>query len=277
MSRIHISTACLADWKSRLADPEKHWKRGRSAFELAVSWELARQRPSQMPVEVEAILRTTPGLGDPVLLLAVAEHKVPLPHGRRESQNDLWVLVQTKAGVLSLAIEGKAGEDFDVTVNEWLAKQDPKSTREQRLAYLVDTLGITADVSGLRYQLFHRTVSAIIEAKRFGTKYAAMVVQSFKNPSLLQKQRQQFEDFSSFCSVLGASGKPGELLAVRSNSAVPLFLGWVDSSVATDEQVNSFPPGPGVIYPKRPETGGPRRSEPMYSGTYTPPAHYKNS
>src|SRR3954463_3872801 len=133
MSRIHIATAGLADWKSRLADPEKHWKRGRSAFELAVSWELARQRPSQMPAEIEELLRTTPGLANPVLLLAVAEHKVALPHGRRESQNDLWALVQTKSGVLSLAIEGKAGEDFDRTVTEWLAKREPESKKEQRL------------------------------------------------------------------------------------------------------------------------------------------------
>src|SRR2546423_387506 len=121
MSRIHVATDGLRDWKSRLAEPEKQWKRGRSAFELAVSWEMASQNPSRLPTEIEAILRSKPDLADPVLLLGIAEHKVPLRHGRRDSQNDLWALVQTKSGVVSLTIEGKAGEQFDRTVKDWLA------------------------------------------------------------------------------------------------------------------------------------------------------------
>ena len=40
-------------------------------------------------------------------------------------------------------------------------------------------LGIdTPPAPSLRYQLFHRTAAAVIEARRFGTDAAAMVVHS---------------------------------------------------------------------------------------------------
>jgi uncharacterized protein DUF6946 len=219
--------------------------------------------------QIEALLRSRPELADPVLLLAIAEHRVPLPRGRRDSQNDLWALVQTKSGVISLAIEGKAGEDFDRTVKEWLANREPKSNKEQRLSYLLDTLGITADVSHLRYQLLHRAASAVIEARRFGTKYAAMIVQSFKNPTMLQRQEQQFEDYRSFCSMLGVSDEPGQLGPVPSASAVPLFLGRVNSLPATDEQVGSLEVKAIVSYPKRHEQGAPRPGELGYTALMT--------
>ena len=105
MSRLQVATRGLEDWKSRLADPELHWKRTRSAFEAAVSWELARHSKSGLPKDVERAFAGDPALASPVLLVGLVEHKVDIPHGKRPSQNDVWPLVRAQGGLLSMAVE----------------------------------------------------------------------------------------------------------------------------------------------------------------------------
>jgi hypothetical protein len=58
---------------------------------------------------------------NPVLQLAIAEHKVDLPGGQAASQCDVWAIVKTSAGMLSLAVEAKAREAFgDDILEKWL-------------------------------------------------------------------------------------------------------------------------------------------------------------
>jgi hypothetical protein len=53
-------------------------------------------------------------------MFAVAEHKVDLPGGIAASQCDVWAVVRTKAGMLSL-VEAKAKEKFgDEILEKWL-------------------------------------------------------------------------------------------------------------------------------------------------------------
>ncbi len=40
MSRLHIATRGICNWRQRLASPDRQWKRSYSAFETAVSLEL---------------------------------------------------------------------------------------------------------------------------------------------------------------------------------------------------------------------------------------------
>ena len=48
------------------------------------------------------------------------------------------------------------------------------------LSFLRPTLGLAADdVGDARYQLVHRTVSALIEARRFAARHAVMLVHLF--------------------------------------------------------------------------------------------------
>lgn len=104
MKRIFAPTIGPCQWRTFLADPKKHWKRGRSAFEMAVSWEGAQsgKLPSGMPHEVLAVLETEESLRGAVMLLGIPEHQVPLDSANAPSCTDLWVLLRSDHGLISL-------------------------------------------------------------------------------------------------------------------------------------------------------------------------------
>ena len=78
------------DWRRFLSEPDKHWRTGFSARSLAYCWEQADGLPSEIANLFSA---SSDFEGQtPELLLAVPEHKVPLPGGTRESQNDVFAL-----------------------------------------------------------------------------------------------------------------------------------------------------------------------------------------
>ena len=81
-------------------------------------------------------------------------------------------------------------------------------------------LGLKTLDDGIRYQLVHRTASAILTARDFHGGVAVMMVQSFGKKASLR------EDFDTFCRALGAEKLPGDMAVVRSFSQPRLFLGW---------------------------------------------------
>src|SRR5688572_27401237 len=100
MSFINIPTRGLGSWRDRLAKPDRQWRRGYSAFEAAVSWELAgKHRPSGLPQQIEDWFVEC-GIGNPALAIAIAEHKVPLAGRGGDSQCDVWALVMTEGGLV---------------------------------------------------------------------------------------------------------------------------------------------------------------------------------
>ena len=60
----------------------------------------------------------------------------------------------------------------------------------------------------------------MIEAHRFKTDAAAMIVHSF-SPT-----RAWFEDYAAFVALFGLQAKPDQLICVRPDSTPPLYLGW---------------------------------------------------
>ena len=114
------------------------------------------------------------------MLLALPEHRVPLPGGGHPSQTDLMVYAHNLGGALVvLAIEGKVAEPFGPLVGEWRA--DASGGKEARLHALRRTLGLDdgPELDVLRYQLLHRAASALIEAGRFSAQHAVLLVHSF--------------------------------------------------------------------------------------------------
>ena len=207
--RTFIPTDSPEDWKRFLADPEKQWRDGYSAKSTALHWEKSKGLPQDIKHVIEKA-----GLKSPELLLAIPEWKTPLPGGRRDSQTDVFALIRTEEGLISCAVEAKVAEPFGPTVGEWLNKAS--DGKLERLEYLKNLLGISGDVDHLRYQLLHRTASAIIEAKNFDAYLGAMIVQSFHKDSLWK------EDLIAFASAmnveLGSISKT--LLGQR------ILLGW---------------------------------------------------
>src|SRR3954468_1910651 len=182
MTRLMIPTSGPSDWRRLLADPGKQWVKGRSALELAVSWEATRRTARGIPPEVAGALDSHPKLAGAELLLGIPEHQVPFEGGGHASQTDLWTLVRAPVGLVSMAVEAKAGEGFDRTIAAWLADANPKSDKPARLVQLKAILGIAGDCpETLRYQLLHRTASAIREAERFNASAAVLLIQSFSS------------------------------------------------------------------------------------------------
>jgi len=217
MSKILIPTTGVESWQSLLADPVKHWKTGYSARSLAYCWEEA----AGFPREIKALFASLPegGLGDIELLLAIPEHKVSLPGGRRESQNDIFVLGKAGGKLVSIAVEGKVSEPFGPTVGEWLADSSPG--KQVRLDYLKEVLGLEDDLNpAVRYQLLHRTASALIEAERFNAEKAVMIVHSFSQGC------EWFEDYANFVALFGVAAEIGRLHSVGTRGGAELFLGW---------------------------------------------------
>ena len=75
-----------------------------------------------------------------------------------------------------------------------------------------------------RYQLFHRTVSAVLEAKRFGASDSAMVVHSFSPTN------EWLEDYQAFLAPFGLQGAVDEAVSTRLPTGLALHLAWVHGS-----------------------------------------------
>jgi len=221
MSKVFVPTASADAWKQFLAEPAKQWKSGFSAKTLAHCWEDAAKQPGSLPREIAAML--LPHGGDPELLLALPEYKVALPGSSRgESQNDIFALARVGDRTFAIMVEGKVREPFGDKIGDWL--KGASNGKRERLTYLCQVLGFSQPPPDqTRYQLLHRTASAVIEAQRFKTDAAAMIVHSFS------REKLWFNDFVQFSSLFGAGNEvkaSDALVAVRSNGKPTLFLGW---------------------------------------------------
>ena len=207
-----------ADWQQLLAKPDLHWKTGYSARSLAYSWTEAGGFPS----EVQTVFDNSGFvcLHELEFLLGIPEHEVPIPGGRRPSQNDVFVLASGSDGLVSIAVEGKVSESFDVPVDERFA--DPTPGQATRLDFLLELLELDRDaVGGIGYQLLHRTASAVLEARRFGARHAVMLVHSFS------QELSHFSDYAAFTGLFGQVAEANRLVEVRRLGDVSLYLGWV--------------------------------------------------
>ena len=174
-----------------LAKQERHWKRGYSAYELAHSWVNA----GGIPAPVRSVLDTCPDYAGAGLVEGLFERNVDLRTPGRRSQTDLLAFVKLVHGTAVIAVEGKVDESFDDLVSTW---NDHSPGKERRLQAFCATLGLrVADVGGIRYQLLHRTASAIYEAQRYRTLRAVMLVHSF---SLTDAS---FHDLQAFAKSMG--------------------------------------------------------------------------
>jgi hypothetical protein len=160
-------------------------------------------------------------------LVGLPEHRVALAGGSRASQTDLFVLARAPDGDLAaIAVEGKVEEPFGQLVADWIV--DGSKGKHERLEQLCRLLALDASATGdLRYQLLHRSASAILEARRFGASRAILLVHSF-HPS-----GKHFSDFRAFARALGVDDAQRDVLsAARATTAPRLFLGWVSDEPA---------------------------------------------
>lgn len=146
------------------------------------------------------------------------EHATPLDTERGPTNTDLLAVARTPNALGVIAVEAKAGESFGELIDQW----NTTPGRAERLRWICDLFGVTpADVGQLRWQLFHRTAAAVIEANRFLAPQAIMLVHDFA------PEPCWVEDYTAFAEVLGISNAAiGALSSAKMINGVSLRLGW---------------------------------------------------
>ncbi len=204
------------DARAYLADPIRHWRPDHSALELATAWIGA----TGIPPSVAAVLASSATYADCRLVEAFFVREVELGTKGRPSQTDLLALVQLADGYGVIAVEGKAREPFGPLVADW----NDTPGKQARLDDLCKQLGLDPSVVGsLRYQLLHRTVSALLEARRYGAREALMLVHSFDAAD------SSLDDYQEFAAALGLTdAAPNAITDSTLRGDVTLRLGWVE-------------------------------------------------
>jgi hypothetical protein len=217
--KFYVPTKGAKSWQELLASPEEHWKTGFSAKTLANCWEDNEDFPEEFETAFESSK-----LEKPEILLAIPEYKVDLDTNTRPSQNDIFILAKDDTDLIVIMVEGKVDESFDKTIKEWNTK---KSTGKiKRLNYLLDQLSLDnkKNYETYYYQLFHRTVSALKTAEKFGAKKAMMIVHSFN------QEHKHFDAYKDFVQLLYNDKEIIEhdkIYFCKQINEVDLYVGWI--------------------------------------------------
>lgn len=218
MKRVFAPTRSGSDWQRLLARPTLHWKKGRSAMTAAACWDAAGET---LPTEINSVLRSTedPDLADLELLAVLPEWKVRLKGGKAASHTDVLALACNSRGLVVLAVEAKVAEGFGPTLGA--KRAGSSSGQRQRLDYLHSVLRLSQPLTdSIRYQLFHRTASALLSAQAFHAHVGVMVVHSFSPES------RGRDDYEAFCRAIEARSVSDAVWIVPSFAQPRLFLAW---------------------------------------------------
>ena len=218
-TRIYLPAKNADDWRQLLAEPERHWHPGFSAWAAAHCW----QDANGFPDEVKTLFSTAANkdLRTAEMLLAIPEHKVYLPPRKEPpSQCDLFALAKAAGGgLVSITVKAAASEPFGPTVGSWYSK--PTIAKTDRLEFLLSLLGLAvAQIGNIRYQLVNQFASALLEAYRFNADHAVMIVHSFDAADEL------FEDYAAFLALYRQRTEIGRIVRLFRKDSIEVSTGW---------------------------------------------------
>lgn len=233
---VFIRMSQLDQWRSLLADPDKQWVRKFSAFELAYAW--TSRTNFKFPEPVDQLFKRsefdTFQTLEPIAIFP--EHQVYLDTKQAPSQNDLFVLARNATDLMTIMVEGKVDEPFGPTIADWLKSASDGKLR--RLQFLKEQLNIAAidndRLGSIRYQLLHRTASALIEAKRHHARQAMMLVHSFS------ERASWLEDYQLFLALYGLQGDTNSIAGPVNINGIDLWYGWLSDRKVTDTYVSAL-------------------------------------
>jgi hypothetical protein len=194
-----------------------HWRDGYSAKAVCASWFNA----NDIPPSVRRVLETANEYQGAELVDAWLERCTHLPWGRgNPTQTDLLAVLAVGDELAVFAVEAKVKESFGPHVQDWLAEGG--NNRAERLHGLCNLLDLSVEtLSGLRYQLLHRTAAAVLEAKRYRASHAAMIVQSFCPDST------GLPDFQSFAQAMAYGHVDADSISSpKVLGSIALRIGW---------------------------------------------------
>jgi hypothetical protein len=219
MKRLFVPTRTGADWQLLLAKPILHWKPGASAMTAAAAWEAASDK---LPPEISTLLNSAkqPDLTNQRLLVAFPEWQVDVPGGVTTSSTDVLAICRNEIGLCVIGVEAKVLEDFGPLLSEKRAAAS--SGQSERIKYLETLLGVERFEDSIRYQLLHRTASALLTAEQFHAGVAVMLVHAFGSPV------PRREDFNAFQRALRGEEVASLVYRVPREKGPVLYLAWCD-------------------------------------------------
>jgi hypothetical protein len=221
VKRIFIPTVNGSDWQRLLAQPKLQWKKGASAMTAAAAWEDAGDG---LPKEIATTLQSSNerALQDLRLLAAFLEWEVSLEGGETASHTDVLALARSNLGLCVIAVEAKVNESFGSLLRQKRFKASVGQLR--RLEYLQSVLDTPHFDDLIRYQLIHRTASALLTAREFQAQAAVMLVYCFGDKTNLKS------DFDAFCNALSAQSLSAGVCVAPRFSAPRLYMAWCDGN-----------------------------------------------
>lgn len=206
----------------KLLSDRGHWRKGRSAYEIAHSWINAADG---VPKPVRNVLNGCPIYRRAELVEAHFEHATDLRSVGAASETDLLVHLKLADGSSAvIAVEGKAGESFGPIIRTWLNHANNVGDgKQRRLESLCKYFGLaTESVLDLRYQLLHRTAAAMFETERCKARQAMVLIHSFA------KRGEDFADYKKFLEKLGiVAGGDSRITESREIHGIELRFAWV--------------------------------------------------
>lgn len=238
----------IEDWVEVVS--ARHYKKDHSAFEVAQKW---RNVGYRLPEPIASIFQNSgvSGLRGIEILQVYAEYPVFLTDSfKSPSKCDLMIFCRSPlASKIVIAVEAKCMETFSERVTNWIRAPDSSTNRRQRKLFqspnpLVDrkvdrldalnkvlSLQISTD-SEIRYQLLHRTASAILTARQTFADIAIVLIQAFTQSDA------NFSDFVDFCRVLGIRAPEKDAILGPYYSGltpkIPIYLVYVQDRRQSD-------------------------------------------
>jgi hypothetical protein len=159
------------------------------------------------------------------LVAGFPEYKVQIPPSTRHpSQTDLMVIAHGCRELVVIAVEGKVDESFGELISDW--KKHDTQGKTERLHFLTGCLGVAGEqLDAIRYQLLHRTVSALLTAERFAARHSVMLVHSFS------PKHAGFADYSAFLRLFGVEATRDAIQLAANRNGTSLYFSWVTGSL----------------------------------------------
>ena len=233
-----------------------HWVPGRSARELASAW--CGSKGPCVPLEIEQLLRSHPGLVDVVIERAIPEHQIRFDSLRGEPRNaDLAIEARDRSGVVAITIEGKADESFDRPVSAVLQSAIERIAADERTGAVRRVEGLSAallprwrsgmgHLGDLRYQLLTGIAGTLAWAREIGATRAVFAVHEFVTDQTSdEKHAQNAADLIRFLERLSdgviCNLSPGVLVGpvhVPGSEQIPNLPLFVGKAVRTTRLVH---------------------------------------
>jgi hypothetical protein len=191
-------------------NPDRQWKPGKSAMELARAW--LSNGGLAVPNELANLLRDsrlTPELTpDLEFIEAHAEASSKFDEFSGDRLQDLEVLCRNKISKewVILSVEGKCTENFGRTIKSEYHKPEGQNIQARIVGLLHRIFGDAATVEQyfkIRYQLIHGLAGAVAAAKHYRSPLAVFLVHEFvtEEQSRSEAVKNNWNDYITFAKL----------------------------------------------------------------------------